>query len=542
MNPTTAVRLQGYRIAFPGYLPWSPGSAIPFGGPQKQLALYQDFNWVKGRHDLRFGGYYMHMNDDRTFGAYDNSVESLNTTSAALPSLDSFVRGQIQRYPGRDRPRGLPRRYVHDAGRLPELPEQQQVRRVRPLRERHVEHHRPPEAEPRPAVRVLRPPEEERAEVRLELLLQRPELLGEHQLPHADHRLHPRRPDAAVEREPDRAALEERLEQLRPARGLRLRPQRRREDVPPRRLRHGLRAQLRQRHLQRALQPAAVSRRLDRRPDGHAGATGLRRQPGPVRRRRRRDEDDPRGQPAPHRPEHGDGLQPLLQPVDPARGRREHGGQHRVHRLHGPQPLRPRRPEQARRGARLRGHRDGQPAADHAVRGLQHPRQPRPVAVPRRDVRHRLAPGRQHRPAVLGEVHALAGEGQPQLDLLRLVGANFNLGYVDAFDPMLDYGYSEFDVRHRAIVSFIWELPIFRNSEGAVKTLLGGWQLAGLFTARTGRPFTLWDCTNRSTTLHARRGPGRDQQERDERVRPRPTRTSSCCSTSRRSPARRVAT
>ena len=108
MNPTTAVRLQGYRIGFPGYLPWSPGSAIPFGGPQKQLAIYQDFNWVKGRHDLRFGGSYMHMNDDRTFGAYANSVQSLNTTPAALPSLDNFVRGQIRRYQGAINPNGYP--------------------------------------------------------------------------------------------------------------------------------------------------------------------------------------------------------------------------------------------------------------------------------------------------------------------------------------------------------------------------------------------------------------------------------------------------
>ena len=108
MNPTTPVRLQGFRIAFPGYLPWNPGSAIPFGGPQKQLAFYQDFNWVKGKHDLRFGGYYMHMADDRTFGAYANSVESLNTTQTALPSLDNFVRGQIRRYQGAINPNGYP--------------------------------------------------------------------------------------------------------------------------------------------------------------------------------------------------------------------------------------------------------------------------------------------------------------------------------------------------------------------------------------------------------------------------------------------------
>jgi hypothetical protein len=64
MNPTTAVRLQNYRITFPGYLPWSPGSAIPFGGPQKLLQLYQDQTWIKGKHDIRFGGSYVHIADD----------------------------------------------------------------------------------------------------------------------------------------------------------------------------------------------------------------------------------------------------------------------------------------------------------------------------------------------------------------------------------------------------------------------------------------------------------------------------------------------
>ena len=74
--------------------------------------------------------------------------------------------------------------------------------------------------------------------------------------------------------------------------------------------------------------------------------------------------------------------------------------------------------------------------------------------------------------------------------------ANYNLGYLDAFDPSVDYGYAEFDIRHRVILAGIWELPIFRNSEGAAKTLLGGWQLNWIFTARSGRPFSLWDCTN----------------------------------------------
>ena len=108
MNPTTAVRLQNYRIAFPGYLPWSPGSAIPFGGPQKLLQLYQDQTWIKGKHDIRFGGSYVHIADDRTFGAYANSVESLNTTSNALASLDNFVLGQIRRFQTAINPAGTP--------------------------------------------------------------------------------------------------------------------------------------------------------------------------------------------------------------------------------------------------------------------------------------------------------------------------------------------------------------------------------------------------------------------------------------------------
>jgi hypothetical protein len=61
---------------------------------------------------------------------------------------------------------------------------------------------------------------------------------------------------------------------------------------------------------------------------------------------------------------------------------------------------------------------------------------------------------------------------------------------------MLDYGYAQFDIRHRLIFAGVWELPLFRNSEGATRTILGGWQLNWIFSARTGIPFTTFDCTN----------------------------------------------
>jgi outer membrane receptor protein involved in Fe transport len=108
MNSSGVNRLQGIRIGFPGYLPFNPGSAIPFGGPQKFLQFYQDFNWVKGRHDILFGGSYTHMKDTRTFGAYANSVQALNTASNPLASLNRFVTGNLGRFQVAINPEGYP--------------------------------------------------------------------------------------------------------------------------------------------------------------------------------------------------------------------------------------------------------------------------------------------------------------------------------------------------------------------------------------------------------------------------------------------------
>jgi len=72
----------------------------------------------------------------------------------------------------------------------------------------------------------------------------------------------------------------------------------------------------------------------------------------------------------------------------------------------------------------------------------------------------------------------------------------FNLGYLDPFNPGLDYGWAEFDIRHRLSMSAVWNLPFFNNSSSGVRTALGGWQVNTIFTARSGRPFSVFDCTN----------------------------------------------
>ena len=50
---------------------------------------------------------------------------------------------------------------------------------------------------------------------------------------------------------------------------------------------------------------------------------------------------------------------------------------------------------------------------------------------------------------------------------------------------------SSFDHRHRVVVSFIYQLPLSRKSNGWTHALLGDWQAGGNFTAQSGAPFTV---------------------------------------------------
>jgi hypothetical protein len=75
-------------------------------------------------------------------------------------------------------------------------------------------------------------------------------------------------------------------------------------------------------------------------------------------------------------------------------------------------------------------------------------------------------------------------------------GNNFNLGLLDPFNAGLDRGNSEFDVRHRVAISAVYETPFGKNTTGWRSQLLGGWSIAPIFTANTGTPFSIFDCTN----------------------------------------------
>ena len=71
-----------------------------------------------------------------------------------------------------------------------------------------------------------------------------------------------------------------------------------------------------------------------------------------------------------------------------------------------------------------------------------------------------------------------------------------NLGYLDPRNPRLDWGSSDYDIRHRLVLSPMWTTPWFKSGVGWEGHALGGYTLAGIFTARTGTPFSIFDTTN----------------------------------------------
>jgi hypothetical protein len=70
-------------------------------------------------------------------------------------------------------------------------------------------------------------------------------------------------------------------------------------------------------------------------------------------------------------------------------------------------------------------------------------------------------------------------------------------GFLNNHNPGLDYGLSDFDVDHRAVVSFVWNLPFGKgekyggSASGATNAIIGGWQMNGIYTWQRGFPITV---------------------------------------------------
>jgi len=105
----------GNSIIFPGYDPFTPGAGIPFGGPQNFAEVYEDMSYSRGRHSLRFGGSYEYIRDNRTFGAYETAGEYLSQGNVG-DAIGNFLGGQLSEFQVAINPQG---KYPGDTVSLP---------------------------------------------------------------------------------------------------------------------------------------------------------------------------------------------------------------------------------------------------------------------------------------------------------------------------------------------------------------------------------------------------------------------------------------
>jgi hypothetical protein len=69
-----------------------------------------------------------------------------------------------------------------------------------------------------------------------------------------------------------------------------------------------------------------------------------------------------------------------------------------------------------------------------------------------------------------------------------------------------EYGPSDFDTRHRLVISALYELPVGKGkhylNKGIPSAILGGWQLNSILTFSKGFPVTILDNTNRANVFY----------------------------------------
>jgi len=74
--------------------------------------------------------------------------------------------------------------------------------------------------------------------------------------------------------------------------------------------------------------------------------------------------------------------------------------------------------------------------------------------------------------------------------------SGFDTGYSarplnDPLRHSFDYGPSAFDHTHVFVASYVWQTPSLRNTNGFVHHVLGDYELSGIVSASSGRPFTV---------------------------------------------------
>jgi hypothetical protein len=74
-------------------------------------------------------------------------------------------------------------------------------------------------------------------------------------------------------------------------------------------------------------------------------------------------------------------------------------------------------------------------------------------------------------------------------------------GYsLDQTRPLLDRGNSTFDIRHRIVGNYVWDLPWYKDQHGFIGHVLGGWQYNGIWSYQSGAHWTPYTASSRGLT------------------------------------------
>jgi hypothetical protein len=79
------------------------------------------------------------------------------------------------------------------------------------------------------------------------------------------------------------------------------------------------------------------------------------------------------------------------------------------------------------------------------------------------------------------------------------LGSVNNGDFLDQRYPNQNYGNADFDVRHRFVFNYVYDLPFGRgrlfakDASGVVNRIIGDWQMTGVFSAATGNYYTATD-------------------------------------------------
>jgi hypothetical protein len=79
----------------------------------------------------------------------------------------------------------------------------------------------------------------------------------------------------------------------------------------------------------------------------------------------------------------------------------------------------------------------------------------------------------------------------------------FNIGYTEPFNPGFDRGSGDLDIRQRLVIAPLYRTP--KMSNRLMNETLGGWQVTGIYTVRTGVPFNYFDSTYNNSSYQVAR-------------------------------------